>query len=86
MSINIEDVPKWHIDGGISHAVVSVRDPGAYTACETLHWGVFQDSLHDHHNNRICRKCRAALASDQCSKKGQRNGQEDEADGGTDRV
>jgi hypothetical protein len=59
--ITLDDVKKWHVESGIGHIVCQIKDPGLYTACDTLHWGTGLESCQDERPKRICKKCREAL-------------------------
>lgn len=64
MSVTIDQVPCWIIVNGISHAVSHTQDPGTYTGCGLLFWGVYpprSKSKRKKHNGRICAKCRKAI-------------------------
>ena len=63
MSVQVEDINSWYIESGIGHVISHIKDPGAYSACGSLFWGVWGGDLTKDTPKRICAKCRKKLKS-----------------------
>lgn len=58
MAVDIADVPKWAVSGGIGHALGREQQGWYFTLCGMM--GPSFD-IQDARPRRICRRCRALL-------------------------